>query len=414
MPFTDGERIWRPGSHHGKPPRFPAPALFVLALAAALAAASPAVSQYIYLDTNSDGLNSWADSLNAGTTPVDIWLDTGNNRNGSAGGCATNGLASYSVILKALGGAVNWGTFTSAIPPSVGPFVVSNSTEWHIAVGFGTSGTGSPLGLYKLGTLNVGIASGTPCLDVGTSTTMNPRHSTSYGAGCPCKKFDHTNRLGPGWSDRDGLSATPSSPPALEAPGILVPKYLDPVAVDIHATPTTCIGVVSSLTADLSALPPGNNAVFTPGAGNQAGTLTWQPTATDHGDFPVIFRARGKNPNAVSARTMIIRLVTNVTAVDETDATERTFALLQSRPNPFNPVATIRYSVPRETHVRLAVYDLSGRAVALLVDRVESSGRHEARWSGDDDRGAPVASGVYWYRLTTVFGTATRRLVLAR
>src|SRR5881396_626116 len=122
MPSTDGERIWRPGSHHGKPPRFPAPALFVLAMAAALAAASPSVSQYIYLDTNGDGLNSWADSLNAGTTPVDIWLDTGSNRNGSAGGCATNGLASYSVILKALGGTINWGTFTSAIPPSVGPF----------------------------------------------------------------------------------------------------------------------------------------------------------------------------------------------------------------------------------------------------------------------------------------------------
>lgn len=400
---------YRSRSNRGTPLRFPAPGLFVLGLVVALAVAFPAAAQYIYIDTNGDGFNSWADSLNSGTTLVDIWLDTESNRNGSAGGCNKDGLVTYSVILKATGGTINWGTWTG---PAFGPFPVFNSTEWYIAA-LG-SGATTPPGLYKLGTLSVGIASGNPCLDIGTSTTINPRYSTSYGAGCPFKKFDHTNRLGPGWSDRDGLSASPSAPPFLEAPGMLLPKYLDPVVADIHATPATCLGVVSALTADLSALPAGSNAVFAPAPGNQAGTLTWQPTETDHGDFPVTFRATGKNPNATSSKTTIIRLVTNITATEEMGESGRAFALWQSRPNPFNPVATIHYSVPGETHVRLAVYDLSGRAIALLVDRVESPGRHEARWSGKDDRGGPVASGVYWYRLTTAFGTAARRLVLAR
>jgi len=392
------------------PPRLRTSVLVVLALVAALAVALPAAAQYIYIDTNGDGFNSWADSLNSGTTPVDIWLDTGSNRNGTAGGCNKNGFVSFSVILKATGGTINWGSWTG---PAFGPFPVSNSTEWYIAAP-GPGGTTTPLGLFKLGTLNVGIASGTPCLDISTNTTMNPRLSTSYGAGCDCQKFDHTNRLGSGWSDRDGLSASPSAPPTVEAPGMLLPKYLDPVVAQIHATPTTCSGVVSSLTADLSALPAGSDAVFTPAPGNQAGTLTWQPTPADHGDFTVTLRAAGKNPSAVSTRTMIIRLVTNPAAVEETEETPRTLTLWQSRPNPFNPVATIHYSVPGETHVRLAVYDLSGRAVALLVSRVESRGRHEAKWSGEDDRGGRVASGVYWYRLTTAFGTAARRLVLAR
>jgi hypothetical protein len=195
---------------------------------------------------------------------------------------------------------------------------------------------------------------------------------------------------------------------------MLLPKYLDPVVIDIHATPTTCSGVVSSLTADLSALPAGSNAVFTSAPGNQVGTLTWQPTAADHGDFPVTIRATGKNPSAMSAKTVTIRLVTNPTAVEGTDGAGLVFALWQSRPNPSNPIATIQYSVPRAAHVRLAVYDLSGRAIALLVDQVESAGRHEARWSGADDHGGPVASGVYLYQLTTSFGTASRRLVLAR
>jgi hypothetical protein len=315
------------------------------------------------------------------------------------------------VILKATGGTINWGTFTSALPGGT-PVVASNSTEWYAAVPLG--GTTTPPGLYKLGTLNLGIASGTPCLDIGTSTTINPRHSTSYGAGCPCKKFDHTNRLGTGWFDRDGLLVAPSVPPMLEAPGIILPKYLDPVVASIHATPTTCGGVISSLTADLSALPPGSDAVFATAPGNQVGTLTWQPTTADHGDFPVTITALGKNPSARSVKTVLIRLVTDPTAVEGPHATGPTFALWQSRPNPSNPVATIHYSVPGMTHVQLAIYDLSGRVIALLVDRVEPSGPHEVRWSGEDANGGPVASGVYWYRLTTAFGTASRRLVLAR
>ena len=395
------------------PPRPLALGLLLLGAMASLTAVVPVAAQYLYIDTNGDGANTWADSLNAGTTSVDVWLDTGRNKNGSPGGCNRNGLASYSIILKAVGGTINWGAYTSAVTPVIaGPFVASNSTEWHVAVGVG--GATTPLGPYKLGTLNMAIASGNPCLDVGTGTTMSPRHSTSYGAGCPCKKFDHTNRLGPGWSDRDGLSSAPSAPPAVDAPGLLLPKYLDPVSVDVHATPTACLGVVTSLTANLSALPPGNNAVFTPASGNQVGRLTWQPTAADHGDFPVTIQSVGKNPSATSSKTIVIRLVSNVTSAEKTDKTGEEFALWQSRPNPFNPVAAIQYSIPAEGHVRLTVYDLSGRAIALLVDRMESSGRHEARWSGEDDQGRPVASGVYWYRLSTVFGTATRRLVLAR
>jgi len=394
-----------------------ASAVAVLCLILALAVAPPASAQYIYIDTNGDGFNSWNDSLNTvGNTAVDIWINIGANRNGSSGGCNKPGLVSFSLIIKAVGGTMTWGAFTNAMGPASGPPSVSTPTEYHIAVALADSAgidrTQLPLGMYKLGTLNVSIASGNPCLDFATSTTMSPRHKTSYGMGCHGQKFDNTNRLGPGWADEDGVSPLPSAPPFLTAPGMVLPRYLDPVVVDVHAASTSC-GPVSSLTADLSALPAGSNAVFTPASGNQSGTLTWQPTAADHGDFLVSFRATGKNPNAASSKTTVIRLVTNPTGVRETDPTP-VFALWQSRPNPFNPTTTIVYSVPQSTHVRLIVYDISGRSVARLVDRVESPGRHEVHWPGLDDRGQPLASGVYGYRLTTAFGTATRRLVLAR
>jgi hypothetical protein len=207
--------------------------------------------------------------------------------------------------------------------------------------------------------------------------------------------------------------ATPSAPPSITAPGIVVPHYLDPVVIDIQVASTVC-GIISSLSADLSSLPAGHNAVFTPGPGNQSGTVTWQPTTADHGDFPITFSARGRNPAAVRSQTTVIHLPGTPTSVEQPEEGRPAFALRQNRPNPSQPETSIWYSVPRDTRVSLIVFDAAGRVVAHLVDRVEVSGDHHVRWSGKDDRGRTLASGVYWYRLTTDFGVRTRRLVLAR
>jgi hypothetical protein len=78
----------------------------------------------------------------------------------------------------------------------------------------------------------------------------------------------------------------------------------------------------------------------------------------------------------------------------------------QNHPNPFNPVTTIPYIVGGASEggaaqrVTLSVYDVAGRLVAKLVDEDQSPGAYQARWNGVNDRGAPVASGVYFYRLT--------------
>ena len=386
--------------------------LSVLIVFALFLASLPASAQYIYIDTNGDGMNTWADSLNStGTTPVDIWINTGFNRNGSRGNCPDAGMTSFSLNLRAVGGTVNWGTFSSAIASAQGPPAVSNPTEYHIALVITGSSTTTPLGLYKLGTLPVDIVSGTPCLDFATSTSMSPRHSTSFGAGCPGPQFDHTSRLGSDWRDQDGLPANPSAAPRVFAPGIVVPKYLEAVSVDVQAVASSC-GNISSLTADLSALPPGNDAVFTPGPGNTSGTLTWQPTAADQGDFIVTFQAAGKNPNSTDSHTTIIHLPS--VSGTEGSTTPAVLALWPARPNPFNPATTIAYSVPTRARVRLVVYDIAGRAVARLVDREETPGRHEVHWPGVNDRGQALASGVYVCRLSTTLGNASSRLVLTK
>ena len=55
------------------------------------------------------------------------------------------------------------------------------------------------------------------------------------------------------------------------------------------------------------------------------------------------------------------------------------FNLYQNHPNPFNPSTTISYSVPMESHVRLAVYDMQGRQIDLLRDGFQVAGSYEVR-----------------------------------
>jgi agmatine deiminase len=75
-------------------------------------------------------------------------------------------------------------------------------------------------------------------------------------------------------------------------------------------------------------------------------------------------------------------------------------ALHQNSPNPFNPVTTLAFETPAAGPVELSVYGASGRRIATLVNRVLPAGRHAAAWRGVDDEGQPVASGVYFFRLT--------------
>jgi len=89
-------------------------------------------------------------------------------------------------------------------------------------------------------------------------------------------------------------------------------------------------------------------------------------------------------------------------------------AISAPRPNPFNPAATIPFSLPERARVTLRVYSLDGRLVRTLADGERSAGDHEARWDGTDDRSRPVASGTYLVRLAAGERSDTRKLHLVR
>jgi hypothetical protein len=90
------------------------------------------------------------------------------------------------------------------------------------------------------------------------------------------------------------------------------------------------------------------------------------------------------------------------------------FELNQNYPNPFNPSTTIRYALPSRSHVTLAIYNLLGQEVVRLVDENQASGWHTVIWDGRNSSGQLVASGVYFYKLTTDMFGASRKMLLLK
>ena len=83
-------------------------------------------------------------------------------------------------------------------------------------------------------------------------------------------------------------------------------------------------------------------------------------------------------------------------------------------PNPFNPITTIRYSLPQAARVDLSIYDVQGRRIATLVAENQAEGAHEVVWQGRDGHGQQVSSGMYFARLISGGKVLTDRLLLLK
>jgi hypothetical protein len=99
-----------------------------------------------------------------------------------------------------------------------------------------------------------------------------------------------------------------------------------------------------------------------------------------------------------------------LTGIEErTDEIPREISLHQNYPNPFNPNTTISFSLNTSTQARLVIYDVSGREVAVLIDDELHAGTYRATFDGSG-----VASGVYYYKLTTKEFSETKKMLLVK
>ena len=110
----------------------------------------------------------------------------------------------------------------------------------------------------------------------------------------------------------------------------------------------------------------------------------------------------------VSVSAFAIRDPTGIT-----DGRVEAFALNMLSPNPLRGAATFTLTVPRQSHVRVLIYDVLGCEVAVLADGMYPPGRHPLTWDGRTTRGW-LSSGVYFVKLETTSEQLTRKIVLVR
>jgi len=91
-----------------------------------------------------------------------------------------------------------------------------------------------------------------------------------------------------------------------------------------------------------------------------------------------------------------------------------TFSLYQNYPNPFNPNTAIRYQLPRTERVEITIYNTLGQKIRTLVKKLQLPGTYQVVWDGKDDKGNPVASGVYMYQIKAGDFVKARKMVLMR
>ena len=90
------------------------------------------------------------------------------------------------------------------------------------------------------------------------------------------------------------------------------------------------------------------------------------------------------------------------------------YALHQNYPNPFNPSTTIRYDLPEDSHVRIAIYNILGQEIRVLADGLEPAGFRSIRWYGKDNFNRNVSAGMYLLLMKSKDFMLTRKLILLK
>jgi hypothetical protein len=129
-------------------------------------------------------------------------------------------------------------------------------------------------------------------------------------------------------------------------------------------------------------------------------------SGTDYGYYHVTasdFSGNEGDPSTIEAEASSIP--------GEIDLPAR-FALRSIHPNPGKAPIRISFDLPRDAAMRLRVFDVTGRLVMSLVDGRRPAGRHVLAWRATDERGRPLAGGVYWVSLEAGDYATTRKLIV--
>lgn len=126
---------------------------------------------------------------------------------------------------------------------------------------------------------------------------------------------------------------------------------------------------------------------------------------TSSGAFLGIFTNQG---NLQAPNSILIREVLPI-GIEEISGIAYTFKLYQNYPNPFNPSTKISFSLSNRGHVKLKIYDVTGKEIAVLIDGNLNSGSFTAEWNPHN-----FSAGIYFYKLSNSYYSVTKKMILLK
>lgn len=115
------------------------------------------------------------------------------------------------------------------------------------------------------------------------------------------------------------------------------------------------------------------------------------------------------NAGAQASVEATVQIAPFVGLADGALAIPEEFRMHQNFPNPFNPTTTINYDISKESHVRIELYDLSGRLINTFVDKKQPAGYYSIHWDA-----SRYSSGVYIYRIQAGGFSAVKKCLLVK
>ena len=99
--------------------------------------------------------------------------------------------------------------------------------------------------------------------------------------------------------------------------------------------------------------------------------------------------------------------------VDNEIQTPNNFTLYNNYPNPFNPSTVIKFAIPERNNVKINVYDLLGKQIALITDKVYDAGTYEITFNTESINGG-LSAGIYFYTMQCGNNVQTKKMILVK
>ena len=208
---------------------------------------------------------------------------------------------------------------------------------------------------------------------------------------------------------------------AIEAPKTIYAYYGVPDSSQFDITVYMFnTGDVDALNSYANIFLPGGLSLVTPSdslvnmgtieAQNDS-SFTWQVNIDSVSDKNAFYYSITVGADSI-ANKVIERMITidNFTTVENDNLSKpNKFQLSQNYPNPFNPVTNFTYSIPKDTWVKISVFNIMGQKVTVLVDGQRYAGNYELSFNADG-----LASGIYYLRMETNEFQTIRKMVFLK